>query len=69
MPIKFKPSTTVRDRQSGQTKIEHYFVKAMSKESLFEELNKDNTKRKVKSKLRNEIVRRGINIIRRPINE
>ena len=38
----------------------------MSKESLFEELNKDNTKPKVKSKLRNEIARRGISIVKVP---
>ena len=39
----------------------------MSKESLFEELNKDNTKPKVKRKLRNEIQRRGISIVKVPI--
>ena len=40
--------------------------KRLSKEQ-FEELNKDNTKPKVKQKIRHEIVRRGINIIKRPI--
>ena len=39
----------------------------MSKENLFEELNKDNTKRKVKQKIRTEIARRKINIIKRPV--
>ena len=67
MPIKFKQSQTVRDRQTGKSKIEHYYVKSMSKESLFEELNKDNTKPKVKRKLRNEIQRRGITIVKVPI--
>ena len=66
MPIKFKPSATVRDRQTGKFFTEHYYVKSMSVESLFEELNKDNTKPKVKQKLRNELTRRGIKIIRVP---
>ena len=60
MPIKFKESSLVRDRQTGKSKMEHYYIKSMSKESLFEELNKDNTKPKVKHKIRNELARRKI---------
>ena len=60
MPIKFKESSLVRDRQTGKSKMEHYYIKSMSKESLFEELNKDNTKPKVKNKIRNELARRKI---------
>ena len=67
MPIKFKPSTIVRERQTGKSRIEHFYIKSMSKENLFEELNKDNTKRKVKQKIRTEIARRKINIIKRPV--
>ena len=73
MPIKFKPSAKEfvrKDRFSGvrgTSTMKHYYIKAMSIDSLFEELNKHNTKRKVKSKIRNEITRRGINIIKRPI--
>tara|TARA_Y100000361_G_scaffold151404_1_gene168788 strand:- start:107 stop:319 length:213 start_codon:yes stop_codon:yes gene_type:complete len=60
MPIKFKPSAEIRDRATGKIKTEHYYIKSMSKESLFEELNKDNTKPKVKHKIRNELARRKI---------
>ncbi len=73
MPIKFKPSAKEfvrKDRFSGAigtSTMKHYYIKAMSIDSLFEELNKDNTKPKVKQKIRHEIVRRGINIIKRPI--
>ena len=73
MPIKFKPSAKEfvrKDRFSGAigtSTMKHYYIKAMSKESLFEELNKHNIKPKVKQKIRHEIVRRGINIIKRPI--
>ena len=71
MPIKFKPSAKEfvrKDRFSGAigtSTMKHHYIKAMSIDNLFEELN--NTKRKVKSKIRNEITRRGINIIKRPI--
>lgn len=61
MPIKFKPSATVRDRQSGQIVTEHYYIKCMSKDELFKELN-SNIKPKVKQKIRNELDRRKIKI-------
>ena len=59
MPIKLRPTTITRTR-SGQINIEHYYIKAMSLNSLFEELNKYSTRPKVKQKLRNEIDRRGV---------
>ena len=61
MPIKFKQSQTVRDRQTGKVKTEHYWLKCMSKDELFKELNNDSIKPKVKQKLRNELARRKIN--------
>ena len=61
MPIKFKPSATVRDRQTGQVVTQHYYVKCMSKEELFKELNNDSIKPKIKNKLINELARRKIN--------
>ena len=60
MPIKFKQSATVRDRQTGQIVTEHYYIKCMSKDELFKELNNDSVKPKVKNKIRNELVRRKI---------
>ncbi len=62
MPTKFKQSATVRDRQTGKVKTEHYWIKGMSQDELFKELNNSSTKPKVKQKLRNEIARRGITI-------
>ena len=67
MPIKLRP-TSITQTRSGQVNIEHYYIKAMSLDSLFEELNKDSTKPKVKQKLRNEIVRRGVKIVKRTQN-
>ncbi len=62
MPIKFKPSATVRDRKSGKIKTEHYYIKCMSQTELFSELNNSSTKPKAKQKIRNELDRRGIKI-------
>ena len=66
MPTKLKPSAEVRDRQTGKVKTEHYYIKNISKQELFDELNKDNTKPKVKQKIRNELNRGGIKIIMVP---
>ena len=67
MPIKFRP-TSVTQFRDGQVNIEHYYIKAMSLDSLFKELNKYSTRPKVKQKLRNEIVRRGVKIVEGTVN-
>ena len=67
MPIKLRPTTITRTR-SGQINIEHYYIKAMSLDSLFKELNNYSTRPKVKQKLRNEIIRREAKIVKRTRN-
>ena len=66
MPIKFAKSFKQIDRTTKKVTVVNSYIKTMSIDSLFEELNKDNTKPKVKQKIRNEIVRRGYRIVRRP---
>ena len=41
----------------------HTYAKTQSKDALFEMLNNNNTKKKVKQKIRNELVRRGVKIV------
>ena len=70
MPIKLKPSAkewsrTDRFSKTGKTVMKHYYIKTISKKELFEELNKYNTKPKVKAKIRKELIRRGIKLIKR----
>ena len=48
MPIKFKPS--------------HYFIKNIPQKELFEYIN-NGQKNKIKQKCRNELVRRGVEIV------
>ena len=67
MPIKLRPSGKNYDRMTKKTSIVHYWIKGISQKELFEELNKDNTKPKVKQKIRNELTRRGIKIVKRAI--
>ncbi len=68
-PTKLKPSSASFDRLTGKTKVTHYFIKTISKEELFKDLNNHNTKPKTKQKIRNELTRRGIRIVYRPIEE
>lgn len=63
MPIKFKPSQVVKDRQTGKVRTEHYYIKNVSKEELIETLNSRNAQPKLKQKVRNELTRRKVNIV------
>tara|TARA_B100000131_G_scaffold300740_1_gene322350 strand:+ start:124 stop:336 length:213 start_codon:yes stop_codon:yes gene_type:complete len=69
MPVKFKPSAKEYSRATGKTTTTHYYIKSTSKKDLFEALNNHNTKPKVKQKIRNELVRRGIKIVWRVPSE
>ena len=69
MPIKFKPDEKEYSRATGKTTISRYYIKTISKKELFEALNNHNTKPKVKQKIRNELVRRGIKIVWRVPSE
>ena len=62
MPTKFKPSQTVRERGTGRIVTTHYWIKGISKEELFEEINKDNPNKKRRAKAIRELERRGVNI-------
>lgn len=62
-PVKLKPSVKKIDRQTKRVSIEHTYAKNQSKDALFEMLNNNNTKKKVKQKIRNELVRRGVKIV------
>jgi|TARA_Y100000310_G_scaffold206200_1_gene206604 hypothetical protein len=73
MPTKLRPSGKrwIKDPTTGRSTNkwvdEHYYIKGISQKELFEELNKHNAKPKVKAKIRKELVRRGITIVKKPI--
>ena len=62
MPIKFKPSQTVRERGTGRIVTTNYWIKGISKEELFEEINKEKPNKKRRAKAIRELERRGVNI-------
>ena len=71
MPTKLRPSGRrwIKNPDTGRStnswEPEHYYIKGISQTELFEELNKPNTKPKVKVKIKKELVRRGITIVKR----
>ena len=69
MPTKFKQSQTTIDRQTKKRATQHFWMKGMLKEELFEALNNDRTRPKLKQKIRNELTRRKIKIVNRTIDE
>ena len=63
MPTKLRPSVKRVDRNTKKVTIEHSYIKQTPKKELFELLNKGTTVPKVKRKIQNELVRRGIEIV------
>ncbi len=66
MPTKLKPSVKTLNRKTGKTITENFYMKSMSKESLFEHINDNRSKPKTKQKCRNELSRRGVKIVMVP---
>ena len=69
MPVKLKPSVVKTDRATKKKSIEHTYAKTQSKEELIKMLNHEYTRPKVKQKIRNELVRRGYQIVYVPRKE
>ena len=61
MPIKFKPSQTVYVKGKGKVTT-NYYIKNTPKEELIKYIN-EGQKPKIKQKCRNELVRRGVNLV------
>ncbi len=61
MPTKFKESTKViLDRNSGKSKMVHTYIRNVDTDELMDTLEKDSAKPKLKQKVRNELVKRGV---------
>jgi len=58
MPIKLRPSAVVKDRATGKTKTEHYYLQCMSIDELNEYIDATNSKPKIVQKCRNELTKR-----------
>ena len=49
MPAKYRPSEKLKDRQTGKVKINHYYVKQATAETLIDVLNKGRPKQEHKA--------------------
>jgi len=58
MPAKLKASQKIRDRATGKTTTEHYYLKCMTLKELNDYIESSSAKKKVIQKCKNEIVRR-----------
>ena len=68
MPMKYKKSQKARDKNTGKTVAEHFYVKQLMNSELKDLLVSESTKPKVKLKILNEIVKRKLNGINTRIN-
>jgi len=63
MPIKLKPSIVTAEKQSNGTvkKVNvHYYMKCAATKDLMEAYENRNSPRKLKDKIKKELVRRGL---------
>ena len=58
MPIKLKPSQQIKDKSTGKTKTEHFYLKSMTLDQLEEQVDNIKTLPKIKLKCIKEIIRR-----------
>lgn len=63
MPTKFKPTETIVDRATKKISKKHHYMHTTTQDELFKALNNESTPNKKKQKIRNELVRRGINVV------
>lgn len=60
MAIKLRSSAVVRDRTTGKTKTEHYYLKSMTVQELNDYIESSSAKKKVIQKCKNELIRRKV---------
>ena len=58
MPMKLKASQKIRDRATGKTTTEHYYLKSITIKDLNDNIASSSAKKKVIQKCRNELIRR-----------
>ncbi len=61
MPVKFKPSQTTFVKGKGKV-TSNFYIKNTSTQELIDYINKGQ-KPKIKQKCRNELTRRGVNLV------
>lgn len=62
MPVKFKESSVTRLKGSNKSTKQHFYMRNTSLEELTSALENSNTAPKLKQKIRNELVKRGVEL-------
>jgi hypothetical protein len=62
MPVKFKSSEALVDRNTRKKTIKNYYMQATKTEDLVAAVANDNTRGPRRQKIRNELVRRGVEL-------
>ena len=58
MPVKYKPTQEVVQRGTKKVVTTHFYMKTQTIKELLECYNNDNTKPKLRQKVKNELIRR-----------
>ena len=58
MPVKYKPTQEVVQRETKKVVTTHFYMKTQTIKELLECYNNDNTKPKLRQKVKNELIRR-----------
>ena len=62
MPIKFKEDQVIRDKATGKKHVQRFHMNATSLKELLDTFTGRNTTPKLRQKIRNELVRRNVEI-------
>ena len=62
MPIKFKENQVIRDKATGKKHVQRFHMNATSLKELLDAFTARNTTPKLRQKIRNELIRRNVEI-------
>ena len=64
MPVKFKPSQKIRNKSTGKTETQHFYMKCTSTQELVDYIGSSNAKPKTIVKVKRELTEQEIQIIK-----
>ena len=62
MPVKFKPSQKIRNKSTGKTETQHFYMKCISTQELVDYIGSSNAKPKTTVKVKKELTSRSTRI-------
>ena len=62
MPVKFKPSQKIRNKTTGKTETQHFYMKSTATQELVDYIDSSNAKPKTIVKVKKELTSRSTRI-------